>query len=215
MAPPEESSTADDQARQAYWEEAHTDKGVTDVSWWQPVPGLSLDLIERAAIPLDAAVIDVGAGWSTLVDHLLARGYTDLTAVDLSSRALETVSARLGQDAAYVDLIEADVLHLDLGRAMALWHDRAVFHFLTEASQRADYVDALTRHTEPGSWAVVATFGPEGPTTCSGLPVVRYDHADLAAQFPGWSLEATAVDRHTTPWGTAQPFTAVLLRREH
>ena len=104
-------------------------------------------------------------------------------------------------------------LDLDMGRSYAVWHDRAVFHFLTEEDERDDYRASLDRHVEPGGWVVVATFGPDGPTTCSGLPIVRYGHDALAAEFPGYELVGTAGDEHETPWGTVQQFTAVLLRR--
>lgn len=155
----------------------------------------------------------MGAGWSTLVDHLLARGYRDLSAVDLSVTALRTVRDRLGPAGADVVLTVADVLDLHPGREYALWHDRAVYHFLTEPEERADYRASLERSLRPDGRLVVATFGPDGPTTCSGLPIVRYTHAGLAAEFPGFELVDTAGEDHLTPWGTAQQFTAVLMRR--
>jgi cyclopropane fatty-acyl-phospholipid synthase-like methyltransferase len=186
---------------------------VDGVSWWQSVPGLSLGLVERHPGRVDEPVIDVGAGWSTLVDHLLARGYRDLTAVDLSVSALNTVRERLGPAGAAVTLSVADVLDLRPGRRYTLWHDRAVYHFLTEPDERADYLASLNRSLAPHGWLVVATFGPDGPTTCSGLPIVRYTHEELVAQFPGYELVATAGEDHLTPWGSTQQFTAVLLRR--
>ena len=139
----------------------------------------------QADLDLDEPIIDVGAGWSTLVDHLLARGYRDLTAIDLSATALQTVRDRLGPAGADVVLEVADVLDLHRRRATRLWHDRAVYHFLTEPDERDDYLASLNRSLEPDGWVVVATFGPDGPTTCSGLPIVRYTHDELAAQFPG------------------------------
>jgi SAM-dependent methyltransferase len=203
----------DAEGRQDFWEGVHGGKDVDGVSWWQSVPELSLGLVDAAAIARDEPVIDVGAGWSTLVDHLLARGYADLTAVDLSTTALRTVRDRLGPAGAGVVLQVADVLDLALGRRYALWHDRAVYHFLTEADERADYLASLERTLRPDGWLVVATFGPDGPTTCSGLPIVRYTHAELAAQFPGFDLVATSGEDHVTPWGATQQFTALLLRR--
>jgi cyclopropane fatty-acyl-phospholipid synthase-like methyltransferase len=183
------------------------------VSWWQSVPGLSLDLVDRAGVDLDAAIIDVGAGWSTLVDHLLARGHRDLTAIDLSTTALETVRERIGPEGADVTLEVADVLALRPPRRYTLWHDRAVYHFLTEPDERADYLASLERSLAPGGWVVVATFGPQGPTTCSGLPIVRYSHEALAAQFPGFEVVDTGGEDHSTPWGATQQFTALLLRQ--
>lgn len=203
----------DHEERQSFWEDVHDGKDVDGVSWWQSVPELSLGLVDSTGLGRDEPIIDVGAGWSTLVDHLVARSYTDLTAVDLSATALQTVRDRLGPDGAHVVLQVADVLDLDLGRPFALWHDRAVYHFLIEEDEREDYYASLQRALRPGGWAVVATFGPDGPTTCSGLPIVRYSHAELAAQFPDFALVDTAGEDHLTPWGTRQQFTAVLLRR--
>jgi SAM-dependent methyltransferase len=199
--------------RMDFWEGVHDGKDVDGVSWWQSVPELSLGLVDSTGIGRDEPVIDVGAGWSTLVDHLLERGYTDLSAVDLSATALRTVRERIGPAGAGVVLEVADVLDLDMGRRYALWHDRAVYHFLTEPDERADYLASLRRNLRPGGWAVVATFGPDGPTTCSGLPIVRYTHVELAARFPGFELVATSGEEHVTPWGTSQQFTAILLRQ--
>lgn len=203
----------DHDARQKYWEDVHDGKDVDGVSWWQSVPELSLGLVDATDVGKDQPVIDVGAGWSTLVDHLVERGYTDLTAIDLSSTALQTVRDRLPPEGDGVVLEVADVLDYDPGRRFALWHDRAVFHFLTEPDERDDYRASLARCLAPGGWVVVATFGPDGPTTCSGLPIVRYSHEELAAEFPDYELVDTAGEDHRTPWGTAQQFTAVLLRR--
>ncbi len=203
----------DHAGRSEYWENVHDGKDVDGVSWWQSVPGLSLGLVDDTGVARDRPVIDVGAGWSTLVDHLVERGYTDLTAVDLSTTALATVRERLGAAGADVRLEVADVLDLDLGRRYALWHDRAVFHFLIDEEERDDYRAAVERHLEPGGWLVVATFGPDGPTTCSGLPIVRYTHEELAAEFPDFELVGTSGEDHVTPWGATQQFTAVLLRR--
>lgn len=199
--------------RRTFWEQAHHGKDVDAVSWWQSVPELSLDLVDRTGISTDAGVLDAGAGWSTLTDHLVARGFTDVSAVDLSTTALRTIRERLGPAGEHVHLTVADILDLDMGRRFDLWHDRAVFHFLTEPDERDDYRASLARHVDPGGWVVVATFGPDGPTTCSGLPIVRYSHAELAAEFDGYELVDTAGDEHETPWGTVQQFTAVLLRR--
>ncbi|SCK30583.1 class I SAM-dependent methyltransferase [Streptomyces sp. WMMB 322] len=200
-------------ARTEFWEGVHHSKDVDGVSWWQSVPGLSLGLVDDTGLGPHEPIIDVGAGWSTLVDHLLERGYRDLTAIDLSVTALQTVRDRLGPAGKDVQLTMADVLDLDMGRQYALWHDRAVYHFLTEPEERDDYRASLERSLRPGGWLVVATFGPDGPTTCSGLPIVRYTHAQLADQFPGFQLIDTAGEDHLTPWGTSQQFTAVLLRR--
>ncbi len=207
-------ATGDGAGRADFWEGVHGTKPVDGVSWWQSVPSLSLGLVDQTQVPTTAGIIDVGAGWSTLVDHLVERGYHDLTAIDLSVTALRIVRERLGPAGADVVLQVADVLDLDPGRTYRLWHDRAVFHFLTELDERDDYRASLDRCLDPDGWVVVATFGPDGPTTCSGLPIVRYTHAELAAEFPGYTLVDTAGEDHVTPWGTAQQFTAVLLRRD-
>ena len=201
------------ESRTSFWEGVHVSKDIDGVSWWQSVPGLSLGLVDKAGLGVDDPIVDVGAGWSTLVDHLVDRGYRDLTAIDLSATALDTVRKRLGPAGDHVVLEVADVLDLRPGRHHALWHDRAVYHFLTEADERADYFASLQRCLRPGGWLVVATFGPDGPITCSGLPIVRYRHDQLAAEFPGYELVATSGEDHVTPWGSTQQFTAVLLRR--
>lgn len=203
----------DPEARQSFWEGVHDSKDVDGVSWWQSVPDLSLGLVDSAGIDRNEPIIDVGAGWSTLTDHLLERGYQDLTAIDLSATALQTIRDRLGPAGDSVVLDVADVLDLHRDKSYALWHDRAVFHFLTEPDERDDYRASLERCLQPNGWAVVATFGPDGPTTCSGLPIVRYTHEELAAEFPGFDLVSTSGEEHVTPWGSTQQFTAILLRR--
>lgn len=204
---------ADPDSRSSFWEGVHGGREVDGVSWWQSVPELSLSLVDATGVGVDDPIIDVGAGWSTLVDHLVARGFRDLTAIDLSATALTTVRDRLGPAGADVVLDVADVLDFRPARQFALWHDRAVFHFLTEPDERDDYRSSLAHCLRPGGYVVVATFGPDGPETCSGLPIVRYTHEELAAEFPGYDLVTTAGEDHLTPWGSAQQFTAVLLRR--
>ncbi len=209
--PPQRPSDAG--SRTDFWEGVHDAKDVDGVSWWQSVPGLSLGLVDSTHLAAEEAIIDVGAGWSTLTDHLLDRGFHDLTAIDLSATALQSVRDRLGDAGADVVLEVADVLDLRPRRRFALWHDRAVYHFLTEPDEREDYFASLERSLRPGGWLVVATFGPDGPATCSGLPIVRYTHEELAAQFPGYQEVDRSGEDHITPWGTTQQFTALLLRR--
>ena len=203
----------DADARRDFWEGVHATKPMDGVSWWQPVPELSLDLIGAAGIGPADPIIDVGAGWSTLIDHLLARGFGDVTVVDVSATALATVAARLGDAPAGASFVQGDVLDLHPARRYALWHDRAVFHFLTEPHERAAYRESLRRALRPGGHLVVATFGADGPTACSGLPVVRYSPEALAAEFADeFDVVATSGEDHATPWGSAQQFTALLLR---
>ena len=204
----------DAEGRSSFWEGVHDSTDVDGVSWWQSVPDLSLGLVDETGIGQDQPVIDVGAGWSTLVDHLVERGFQDLTAIDLSMTALTTVRERLSETTARVTLDVADVLDFRPRRTFALWHDRAVFHFLTEQDERDDYRASLNHCLEAGGFAVVATFGPDGPLTCSGLPIVRYTHEALAAEFPDYRLLSTSGEDHRTPWGTTQQFTAILLQRQ-
>ncbi len=203
----------DAESRSSFWEGVHGSKDIDGVSWWQSVPELSLGLVDETGIDPGEPIIDVGAGWSTLVDHLVERGYRDLTAIDLSATALATVRERIGEAGKDVVLDVADVLDFHPGRRFALWHDRAVFHFLTELDERDDYRASLDRCVQPRGHVVVATFGPDGPTTCSGLPIVRYTHEELVAEFPGYEVLSTSGEDHVTPWGSTQQFTAVLLQR--
>jgi SAM-dependent methyltransferase len=153
-------------------------------------------------------VIDVGGGASTLVDDLLDAGYRDLTVLDLSAAALRAARGRLGERADLVDWIEGDVTEVELPEArFDVWHDRAVFHFLTEEDQRARYVEAARRSVRPGGHVIVAAFGPGGPARCSGLPVVRYSPDRLHDEFGSpFALVEHASETHRTPWGSAQEF---------
>lgn len=194
----------------SHWDDVYGSKPLESVSWFETRPETSLRLLALAS-PERGAVVDVGAGASFLADALLDAGWSDVTVLDVSSEALDLVRARLtGRDVSYV---VTDLLAWQPERGYDAWHDRAVFHFLTEEDEREDYRASLERHVPPGGWVVVATFGPDGPTTCSGLPIVRYSHEALAAEFPGYELVDTGGDDHETPWGTVQQFTAVLLRR--
>ncbi len=200
--------------RKTHWDEVWSARAEDAVSWFQPDPRLSLDLIARAGLGPGASAIDVGGGASRLVDALLERGWSDLAVLDLSAAALERSRARLGAAAGRVRWIEADVAAWRPDRRWALWHDRAVFHFLTEAADRAAYADALRAATAPGAAVIVATFAPDGPERCSGLPVVRYaPEALLAALGPGLELVEAANEDHVTPGGKTQRFQFCRFRR--
>ena len=160
--------------RQAHWQEVYASRSHTDVSWYQAEPTRSLEYIEASGIPTEGAIIDVGGGASTLVDHLLRRGYSRLTVLDISASALEQARHRLGEAAETVDWRVADVVSFRSERRFALWHDRAVLHFLVDVEERERYLETLTRTLMPGGHAVLAGFGPDGPQKCSGLPVRRY-----------------------------------------
>jgi SAM-dependent methyltransferase len=200
--------------KEQHWDRIYRAKAPTEVSWFQPEARLSLELIRRVAPELDDPVLDVGGGASTLVDGLLASGYGDVTVMDLASAALERAQDRLGERAARVRWVVADVLQAPLPAAScAVWHDRAVFHFLTDARDRVRYVAQAQRVVRPGGHVIVASFGLEGPVRCSGLEVVRYSPDGLHAEFGSAFrlLESTNED-HRTPGGVVQPFIYCLCR---
>ena len=201
--------------KQQHWETVYRTKAPDAVSWYRPHLDTSLALIERAAPDRGAAVVDVGGGASTLVADLLARGYRDLSVLDISAAALNVARERLGEAADKVTWLAADLLDAPLPQARYdLWHDRAVFHFLTEAEQRAHYLRQLARALKPGGHAVLATFGPQGPLKCSGLDTVRYDAWELARVLgDGFTLVDSTLELHATPFGTTQPFLYALFRR--
>jgi SAM-dependent methyltransferase len=191
-----------------HWEHVYSTKKSDDVSWFQPHAEESLRLIRGTGVPHEAALIDVGGGASTLVDDLLAEHYTQLTVLDLSAAALTAARERLGARAAGVRWLEADITRAALPvHAFDVWHDRAVFHFLTDAADRAAYVQAVLRSVKPGGHVIVATFAEDGPLQCSGLPVMRYDATALHAEFGApFALLAHERETHHTPFGTVQSF---------
>jgi SAM-dependent methyltransferase len=191
----------------AHWEHVYATKATTSVSWYQPVPERSLEFIRATGEPSAAPILDVGGGASTLVDHLLDAGYSDVSVLDISMGALGHAQARLGDRAARVAWIEADITRFQPTRSFAIWHDRAVFHFLTNAEDRERYLQVLRKALRAGGQLVLATFGPEGPTRCSGLEVHRYSVPELGAVLgPGFALRAHRIDEHRTPMGTLQQF---------
>jgi ubiquinone/menaquinone biosynthesis C-methylase UbiE len=198
-----------------HWEKVYTTKATDTVSWFQPHADLSLDLIKATGVSHDAAIIDVGGGASTLVDDLLANGYTDLSVLDLSAAALTAAQMRLGLQASKVQWIEADVTKVNLpDYRFDVWHDRAVFHFLTSAEDRAAYVQTVFRAVKPGGHVIVATFAEDGPNQCSGLPVVRYRADELHAEFgEAFALLSHRKEAHHTPSGTVQQFVYCYCRR--
>ena len=173
------------ETRRTHWQRVYTDKAPTDVSWYQPVPEKPLHLIRETSIARAEPILDVGGGASTLVDHLHADGYTDITVMDISGKALERSRARLGETADVMNWIESDVTAFEPRRRYALWHDRAAFHFLTDATDRDKYIDIVERALKPGGYLVLATFGPEGPERCSGLENRRYGIEQLQELFGG------------------------------
>ncbi len=200
--------------RRSHWEKVWADKDELEMGWHQPHPRPSLELLEPVLGP-DACIIDVGGGTSRLVDVLLERGVGRVCVLDISGAALERSRARLGEAAGQVRWIHDDVVSWwpdDL--AFDVWHDRAVFHFLTDEHDRERYVVTVSRAVRPGGHAIIASFAEDGPEKCSGLLVQRYSPEQLAAVFEEhFELEASGRDEHETPRGSVQQFTFVRLRR--
>lgn len=197
----------DHEELERHWDAVYRTRGEDEVSWFQEDPETSVALVTRSGIDRDDAVLDVGAGASRLVDHLIDHGFTRLTVLDLARAALDRSRERLGDRGAAVEWVAADVTRWQPDRAYALWHDRAVFHFLTDAASRAAYVAVMTAALRPGGHAVIATFGPDGPERCSGLPVVRYTPEALAAELgEAFELVESVAEVHRTPKGAVQHF---------
>ena len=193
---------------QTHWEKIYTEKAPNAVSWYRPHLETSLALIEQATSGRSASVIDVGGGESTLVDDLLASGYENVTVLDISQTAIDANRKRLGKASERVHWLVADITQVDLElSAYDVWHDRAVFHFLSALSDRVTYVRQVARAVKPGGHVIVSTFGLEGPTKCSGLDVVRYDAESLHKEFGvHFRLLGTSKELHRTPFGTIQQF---------
>ncbi len=198
-----------------HWEQVYRSKAPDAVSWYAPHLRESLHYIQATGLGPEAAIVDVGGGEATLVDDLLEAGWRHVTVLDLSARALEVAAQRLGARAASVTWVAADVLTQRFAPASVdIWHDRAVFHFLTAPEQREAYVRQVLQALKPGGYAIVGAFGPNGPTQCSGLPVMRYGAEALHGVFgEPFRLVQHSVDLHTTPWGTAQEFVYCFCRR--
>lgn len=191
-----------------HWEQVCTAKPTDQVSWYQEHAEQSVRLIEATAVQLDASIIDVGGGASALVDDLLDRGYSKISVLDLCASALLAARQRLGVDSARVQWIEANITNVQLPlHYFDVWHDRAVFHFLTTEQDRRAYVAAVLRTVKPGGHVIVATFSEDGPTQCSGLPVMRYSAGGLHAEFgASFTLVKHEREEHHTPGGAVQKF---------
>lgn len=201
--------------RQSHWNAIYGTKG-EHVSWFEAFPALSLRMMETAGLTPETCVLDVGGGDSRLVDYLAARGLGCLAVLDVSGAALERARTRLGAAAAIPTWIEADVAGAWSLKPMDIWHDRAMFHFLTAAEDRERYREHLRQTLKPGGAAIVATFALDGPDQCSGLPVVRYSAETLSREFLDHLELVEAVPcMHTTPWGTTQSFQYCRFTRTH
>lgn len=200
---------------QHHWDRVYREKATDTVSWFQAEPAMSLELIAASGVGRQEPVIDIGAGASRLVDRLMALGFERLTALDIAARPLELTLKRLGPAGASVEWLTCDVTRWSPPpSAYALWHDRAVFHFLTQVADRAAYLAALRRGLQPGGWAVIATFGPTGPQTCSGLPVQRYTPNELADTLGSeFHTVDSRAETHVSSSGVRQDFTWCLFHR--
>lgn len=199
--------------RQNHWEQVYQSKESTEVSWYQEYPDQSMRMIEKVAASKGDAIIDVGGGASVLVDSLLQKGYTNLAVLDISESALKCARQRLCERAEQVEWFVSDVTSFESPQRFSLWHDRAVFHFLTNGSDREKYLDVLRRSLEPNAHLIIATFAEDGPTMCSGLPVERYDSEKIKQTLGGeFQLLEQQSESHTTPSGMEQRFNYFLLR---
>ena len=201
---------------QEHWDQIYRTKAPDQVSWYSPHLSASLQLIERASCSRDAAIIDIGGGESTLVDDLLARGYENITVLDIAQTAIDANKKRLGTKAERVHWLVADITKVKLEpSSLDVWHDRAVFHFLTESNERAAYVRQVGQALRSGGHVIIGTFGLEGPVRCSGLDVVRYDAASLHDEFGRrFRLVESMKQLHKTPFGTTQQFLYCYCRLE-
>ena len=202
------------QDRKSHWDDVYETKQFRDVSWYQQLPVKSLELIDAAAAGEKAPIIDIGGGASTLVDHLVARGYRDVTVLDISESALQQARSRLAMSSHHIHWIVADVTAFRPERSYRVWHDRAVLHFLVDAADRQQYLGALRAALPPGGDLVLETFGPDGPMKCSGLEVRRYSLEMMDELLgPEFELQSDDIELHRTPSGGEQQFLCTRWRR--
>jgi ubiquinone/menaquinone biosynthesis C-methylase UbiE len=199
--------------RKAHWENVYETKSPLEVSWYQKTPSLSLTLIEHAQLYKDAAIIDVGGGASMLVDHLYDQSYTNLAVLDISKKALEHAQQRLGKAAQKIHWYEADITEFKCPQTFDLWHDRAVFHFLTHPADRQNYIKNLKTVLKPKGQLIVAAFALGGPEKCSGLDIVQYDAKKLLNVLgEAFELLEQHSELHLTPAHKEQAFSFFRLR---
>jgi SAM-dependent methyltransferase len=200
--------------RQEHWEAVYTEKSDQEVSWHQADPRLSTQLITEACNDRTARIIDVGGGSSRLVEQLLDAGFNHLAVLDISPAALDRARTRMGDRSGTVQWRVADITQVQEVGQFDVWHDRATYHFLTEASDRLRYAELVARSVPSGGHLIIAAFAPDGPSTCSGLDVCRYNARSLGQELgPAFTCEREVVDQHVTPSGSVQPFTFARFRR--
>ncbi len=202
--------------RKAHWQVVYETKESADVSWYQAEPRHVLELLREMSTGPNTAIIDIGGGDSTLVDHVVTEQLGRITVLDISAAALTRARVRLSGRAELAEWIEADITNVELPRqSYDIWHDRAVFHFLTTVEERGRYVTTATEAVRVGGRMIISTFAPNGPSRCSGLDVVRYSVRDLANEFaPAFTLRSELTAVHRTPAGAEQHFTIVVLERQ-
>ncbi len=193
--------------KKAHWQNVYEQKAVTEVSWFENKPTISLDLIAQCGLSSSAPIIDVGGGASTLVDQLIEQGHTNLTVLDISGAALESTQDRLGKKADAVNWVESDVTTFSPEHQFIVWHDRALFHFLTDKEDRRRYVSVLKDALQVGGYLILASFAVGGPEKCSGLPIVQYDAQKLRSELGSdFKLIEVRAAEHTTPAQRVQKF---------
>jgi ubiquinone/menaquinone biosynthesis C-methylase UbiE len=190
-----------------FWDNVYRAKSEKEVSWYQETPAKSLELIDEMGLAPNDSIIDIGGGDSHLVDHLIAKGFKNLSVLDISSTALEKARVRLGGNSKLVKFIASDITKFDPPEKYKLWHDRATFHFLTTAEDVSTYLEITNRAIAPEGYLIVSTFSKTGPEKCSGLPVSQYSDSDLKGLFERYFTNIKCFeDSHSTPWGTGQNF---------
>jgi SAM-dependent methyltransferase len=200
--------------RQEHWEAVYTEKSDQEVSWHQADPWLSTQLITEACNDRTARIIDVGGGSSRLVEQLLDAGFNHLAVLDISRAAVDRARTRMGDRSGMVQWRVADITEVPEVGQFDVWHDRATYHFLTEASDRLHYAELVARSVPSGGHIIIAAFAPDGPSTCSGLDVCRYNAGSLGQELgPAFTCEREILDQHVTPSGSVQPFTFARFRR--
>lgn len=212
------SAADNDPGRQRHWQSIYGQKDPAQVSWFEPTPAFSLAMLDAVAAHPGQSVIDVGAGASRLANALLQRGFTDITALDIAAGGLDVARRELGPAASRITWITADLLSWHPEKRYDIWHDRAVFHFITDPAQQRRYVQTALAALSPHGTMIIATFADDGPPACSGLPVARYSPAQLADTLNRHADATLAVleerrEQHRTPWGASQAFTWIALNR--
>jgi len=193
--------------KKMHWENVYSEKQSTEVSWYQQHPEQSFNLIQTTGVKKQASIIDIGGGASMLIDYLLDAGYKNLSVLDISHHAIQQAKSRLGDDARMVKWIELDILKLNTDQSFSVWHDRAVFHFLTDEKDRKHYIDVMKHALDIGSFIIFATFSDEGPKQCSGLDVMHYNPEKLSAVLgSSFQLLDSFTEKHVTPSGVEQSF---------